>query len=248
MKSAIRYVSSIYASIFFMFWIIVAFISYLFVSLFFGKKKDREFLIFLYRFIGRAIGYTLFLSVEKRIHYTYNIEDSYVVVSNHQTMMDIPANVIGTPNEILFKFLGKKEAARLPFFGYLITRLCILVDRKDDKSRKESYQQMKTEMDKGYSIFIYPEGTRNRTPELIKDFYDGAFKLAVETQKPIVVNTLVGIKELNPPTGFFTYLPGKIDAHWEEPISTIGLSQEDIPMLKKKVGDIMISRLREGLA
>ena len=105
---------------------------------------------------------------------------------------------------------------------------------------------MKREMEKGYSIIIYPEGTRNRTPEPIKEFYDGAFRLAIEMQKPILVNTLVGIRELNPPTGFFTYLPGKLYSHWDTPISTIGMTLEDIPKLKKKVGEIMIARLEEA--
>jgi 1-acyl-sn-glycerol-3-phosphate acyltransferase len=108
--------------------------------------------------------------------------------------MDIPANVAGSPDEILFEFLGKKEAARMPFFGFIINRLCILVSRKSEFSRKASYQKMKEGLDRGYSIFLYPEGTRNRTNEPVKDFYDGAFRLAIEMQKPLVVNTLVGIK------------------------------------------------------
>jgi 1-acyl-sn-glycerol-3-phosphate acyltransferase len=157
--------------------------------------------------------------------------------------MDIPANVAGSPDEIVFEFLGKKEAARMPFFGFIINRLCILVSRKSEFSRKASYQKMKEGLDRGYSIFLYPEGTRNRTNEPVKDFYDGAFRLAIEMQKPLVVNTLVGIKKLNPPTGIFTYLPGKVQSHWEEPISTVGLSWEDIPLLKKKVKDLMLNRL-----
>lgn len=244
MKRIIRIICSVYASAVFMFWIIVAYIAYLITSLFFGKKKDRQFLIFLYRFIGKMITSFSFLCVEKVIHGSLSSEESYVVVSNHQTMMDIPANVSGSPEEVLFKFLGKKEADRLPFFGYLINRLCILVDRKSDASRKTSYLRMKEELDKGFSILIYPEGTRNRTAEPIKDFYDGAFKLAIEMQKPLLVNTLVGIKKLNPPTGFFTYRPGTVYSHWEEPISTIGMTIADLPKLKKQAGDLMIARLQ----
>jgi 1-acyl-sn-glycerol-3-phosphate acyltransferase len=161
-------------------------------------------------------------------------------------MMDIPANVVGSPDEILFKFLGKQEADKLPFFGFLINRLCILVDRKNEDSRKKSYKKMKAEMANGYSIIIYPEGTRNRTSEPIKTFYDGAFRLAIEMQKPLVVNTLVGIKELNPPTGFFTYRPGRVYSHWEEPISTKGMDIQDLEKLKTMAADLMIKRLRES--
>ena len=69
------------------------------------------------------------------------------------------------------------------------------------------------EIEPGNSIHI-PLGSHhrawNRTNEPVKDFYDGAFRLAIEMQKSLVVNTFVGIKKLNPPTGIFTYLPGKI--------------------------------------
>lgn len=243
MKIVAKFFFSIWASIWFMFWILIAYIAYHIVTLFYGKTKDKQFLRFLYHFIGRMVVLFSFLRVKKKYHFKYNPEESYVVVSNHATMMDIPANVAGAPKEILFKFLGKKEANRIPFFGYLIDRLCILVDRADEESRKSSYSRMKAEMDNSFSIILYPEGTRNRTEEPIKEFYDGAFRLAIEMQKPLVVNTLVGIKELNPPTGFFTYRPGTIESHWDAPISTLGMSIDDIPKLKKLAGDIMVKRL-----
>lgn len=243
MNTIIRFFFSIWATFFFMFWIIVAYFAYLLTSLFFGNKRDRQFLIFLYRFIGNAICYSIFLFVKRKIHAVYSKDESYVIVSNHQSMMDIPANVVGSPDDILFKFLGKKEADRAPFFGYLINRLFILVDRKSEVSRKMSFQKMKTEMENGFSILIYAEGTRNRTDEPIKDFYDGAFRLAIEMQKPIVVNVLVGIKELNPPTGFFTYRPGTIESHWEEAIPTKGLSLDNMDDLKAQVAELMIKRL-----
>lgn len=185
----------------------------------------------------------MLLQVKKVEYFKFDDKESYVVVSNHQTMIDIPANVVSAPKEILFKFLGKKEADKIPFFGFLINRLCILVDRKSEDSRKESYKRMKEEMKAGYSIILYPEGTRNRTNEPVKEFYDGAFRLAIEMQKPLVVNTLVGIKELNPPTGFFTYLPGTVYSHWDAPIETKGMTEADIPQLKSMAKAIMIKRL-----
>lgn len=232
-----------YAAIVFMAWVFIAFCIYLVLIAFYGRKKDRNFLVFLYRKIGKAIVKTIFLNVEQKKHAVYDKTESYVVISNHQTAMDIPANVAGSPDDILFKFLGKKEAARIPFFGFIINRVCILVSRKDVHSRKRSYQKMKDELAKGFSIFLYPEGTRNRSNAPVKDFYDGAFRLAIEMQKPLVVNVLVGIKELNPPTGFFTYLPGKVESHWEEPISTKGMTLEDITLLKEMAKEKMIVRL-----
>jgi 1-acyl-sn-glycerol-3-phosphate acyltransferase len=243
MKTLLRIFFSAYASMVFMFWIIVAFFVYLITSLLYRRSKDRAYLKFFYHYIGGAIAGFCFLRVTCIVHAPIDINESYVIVSNHQTMMDIPANVSGAPRELLFKFLGKQEADRVPFFGYLINRLFILVDRKSESSRKNSFLKMKQEMDNGYSILIYPEGTRNRTSAPLKEFYDGAFKLAIEMQKPILVNTLVGIKILNPPTHFFTYFPGKVESHWDKAIDTKGMTLEDLPGLKKQVANLMIYRL-----
>lgn len=246
MKKIYTIVCSVWASVAFMFWVFIAYLIYLGISLIWGHQKDRAFLIFLYRYIGKVICASMFLRVKRIQHTSYDATESYVVVSNHQTMIDIPVNVVGSPNEILFKFLGKQEADRVPFFGFLINRLCILVDRKSTESRKASYVKMKREMEKGYSIILYPEGTRNRTSDPVKEFYDGAFKLAIEMQKPLVVNTLVGIRELNPPNGFLTYRPGVVHAHWDKPISTVGMTLDDIDSLKEKAADLMRLRLSQG--
>lgn len=184
-----------------------------------------------------------FYRIKREEHAVYDRSTSYVVISNHQTMLDIPVNVYVSPRNILMKFLGKAEAAKIPVFGFLVQRVAILVDRKDATSRTQSYVKMREEMAKGFSIFLYPEGTRNRTAGPLKDFYDGAFRLAIEMQAPLVVNTLVGIKPLNPPTGILTALPGRIVSHYEKPIETEGMTEEDIPKLKELAKNLMLKRL-----
>lgn len=244
MKKVFQIIMTIYAGVVFMFWVFIAYWVSLYYLIVYKKTKDKEYLTFLYRTIGPLISKGMFLEIKKHHHYKYSENETYIVVSNHQTMIDIPANVVGAPNEILFKFLGKKEADKIPFFGGIINRFCILVDRKNPESRQESYAKMKVEMQKGYSIFLYPEGTRNRTTQPLKEFYNGAFKLAIEMQKPIVVNTLVNIKQLNPPEGFFTYTPGTLDAHWDAPIETTGMTlDKDLDKLKKIVEETMLKRL-----
>lgn len=235
----------LYAGIIFLLGSFYAATALLFTIVFYGKKKEAAVLRFIYQYPGNFIAKGMFLNVVKKHHYDFDSKQTYVVVSNHQTMIDIPANVVSSPDAILFKFLGKLEANRIPFFGFVINRLCILVDRKSKQSRKESYERMKNEMDNGYSIILYPEGTRNRSDEPVKSFYDGAFRLAIDMQKPLVVNTLVGIKQLNPPTETLSYTPGTVYSHWDAPISTIGLTRDDIPQLKEKVKEIMIKRLEE---
>ena len=102
--------------------------------------------------------------------------ENYIVASNHNSYMDVPLTTpfIPGPN----KTIAKSELAKVPLFGLIYQRGSILVDRKSEKSRRESYVKMKEVLDQGLHMCIYPEGTRNTTGEPLKSFHDGAFKLA----------------------------------------------------------------------
>ena len=165
---------------------------------------------------------------------------SYIVVANHNAQIDIVAGVYACPMPA--KFLAKAEIRYVPFFGYMTKMLAITVDRKDKDSRGKSFRKMLEALKGGDSIFIYPEGTRNRTDETLKEFKDGAFRLAIMAQVPIAVQTLVGAREVNDPKGV-SLLPGTIEAYWSEPIETTGMTQDDLPMLKEKVRQEMLKHL-----
>jgi 1-acyl-sn-glycerol-3-phosphate acyltransferase len=94
----------------------------------------------------------------------------------------------------------------------------------------------------GESLFLYPEGTRNRTGQPLKEFKDGAFRAAILAQVPIVVQTLVNPRELNNPDGIHLQ-PGRLDLHFSAPIDTRGMSLEDVPRLKQQVIDEMMRHL-----
>jgi 1-acyl-sn-glycerol-3-phosphate acyltransferase len=98
----------------------------------------------------------------------------------------------------------------------------VIVDRKNDQSRKESYDAMKRVLANGLDMLIYPEGTRNKTSEPLKSFYDGAFKLAIETNTPIIPVVLLNTKKILPPYPIMFLKPGKIQLHILSPISTEG--------------------------
>ena len=70
--------------------------------------------------------------------------------------------------------------AKIPLFGLIYKTGSILVDRKNEKSRRDSFIKMKEVLDMGLHMCIYPEGTRNTSSEPIKPFHDGAFRLAVD--------------------------------------------------------------------
>lgn len=165
---------------------------------------------------------------------------TYVYVANHNSQIDIMACASAVPNSI--RFLAKAETKYIPFFGFMVKMLGIVVDRQSKESREKSYQQMADALLKGESLFLYPEGTRNRTKEKLKEFKDGAFRVAIMAQVPIAVQTLTGAREVNPPEGLQLY-PGTVEVHWSEPIETRGMTMADVPLLKEKVRNEMLKHL-----
>ena len=155
------------------------------------------------------------------VHGLENIEEkgTYVVVANHRSQVDIIAGASALPFPV--RFLAKAEVKYIPFFGFMVRMLAIIVDRKSKESREKSYRYMAAALQKGESLFIYPEGTRNRTEAPLKEFKDGAFKVAVMAQVPIAVQTLVGAMELNDPRTWALY-PGTIHLYWSRPVETKG--------------------------
>jgi 1-acyl-sn-glycerol-3-phosphate acyltransferase len=121
--------------------------------------------------------------------------------------------------------------------------LSILVDRKSKKSREKAMQYMLKTLREGHSLFLYPEGTRNRTSAPLKEFKDGAFRTAITAQVPIAVQTLLNTKGVNNPNGVHL-LPGKVTVVWNEPIETKGMTEADIPALSERVRNIMLENLQ----
>jgi len=75
---------------------------------------------------------------------------------------------------------------------------------------------------------IYPEGTRNRTDNPLKPFYNGAFKLSVETGHAILPAVLFNTKKVLPPGKFLYGWPGKMEIHFLPPVSPNGFSPEEL--------------------
>jgi len=165
----------------------------------------------------------------------------YIVVCNHNSFMDIPISSPGIPGGN--KTIAKIELSRIPLFGIVYKRGSILVDRKDDGSRKKSYLEMKEVLSSGLHMCIYPEGARNKTANPLKNFKDGAFKLAIETKTPIIPAVIIGTKKMLPADKIMYYKPGKATMIFMDPIHTSNLQLEDIEDLKEKVFRIMWSKI-----
>lgn len=166
---------------------------------------------------------------------------AHVYVANHTTQIDIISCAAAMRQPM--RFLAKAETKKIPVFGYMVKMLGIMVDRSNKESREKSVKYMVEELKRGNSILLYPEGTRNRTPEPLKDFKEGAFRVAVMAQAPILVQTLVGAKKLNNPVGLLQLFPGKLELYYSDVIETTGLTLDDVPMLVEKVRAEMLSHL-----
>ena len=96
-------------------------------------------------------------------------------------------------------------------------------------------------MAEGWSIFIYPEGSRNDSDQPLGQFFDGAFRIAIQTGAPLAVQTIVNIKHIT--ANGAGLRPGTVRIVWETPISTEGMTANDINGLKEKAEALMLNRL-----
>jgi 1-acyl-sn-glycerol-3-phosphate acyltransferase len=141
---------------------------------------------------------------------------NYIVTCNHNSLADILLSSPGIPGAN--KTIAKIELSKIPIFGLIYKRGSILVDRKSDSSKKESYSKMKEVLAMGMHMCIYPEGTRNKTNKPLKTFHDGAFKLSIETGKAIIPGIIRGTNKLLPHDKAFYFWPGKIELKFLPPI------------------------------
>ncbi len=169
---------------------------------------------------------------------------SYMLVSNHKSMIDIMLMLSLSKDPIVF--VGKKELEKIPLFGYFYRRVCILVDRSSPESRKEVYTKAIKRLETGISVCIFPEGGVPDPSVILDKFKNGAFSLAIQFQIPIVPITFLDCEKKFP--YFFAYnhfygSPGKLRANVHEFIETKGLNQENKEFLKEKVYDILLKDL-----
>lgn len=160
--------------------------------------------------------------------------ETYIVTSNHNSLMDVPLSSPFIPGAN--KTIAKSTFTKVPLFGFYYMKGAVLVNRANDKSRRQSFDKMKAVLKQGIHICIYPEGTRNRTSEPLKKFYDGAFKLAVDTKKSIIPSVIFNTKKVLPLDKKFYFWPHRIEMHFLEAVEVQDMSSEE---LKQKVFDIM---------
>ena len=166
---------------------------------------------------------------------------SYVLVANHTSMTDIMLMLVLVKNHP-FVFVGKKELAQIPIFGFIYKRVCILVDRNSSKSRFQVFERAQKRIQQGLSICIFPEGGVPEEHIVLDEFKDGAFRIAIEHQLPIVPMVFYDNKKRFSYT-FFSGSPGKMRAKILPIIHTQGKTLGDKNDLKQQARKMILSAL-----
>ena len=176
---------------------------------------------------------------------TENIDKkkAYIYVCNHTSYLDIPGITLTIPTQ--FRPLAKKELKRIPVFGWIAQSACIIVDRSSNESRRKSMEHLKDILAMGISILIFPEGTQNRTQNRLQPFYDGAFRIAIETQQPIIPIVVLNAGKLMPPNKIHIE-PGKIKLVVGPEIKTKDLNLKETSFLKQQVFEKMDRMILEN--
>lgn len=164
----------------------------------------------------------------------------YVIVANHISYLDT-VNIYATIPSY-FRTLARKEMVRIPVFGIIYKQLTILVDRSSPESRTKSMKLMWRLLKNECHIAIFPEGGFNETNQLLNTFYNGAFRLAVNTQTPILPVLFPDTQERWHYSGWWKIFPGKNRAIFLDPIGVEGLQEE---ALKELVYQKMETALRD---
>ena len=180
-----------------------------------------------------------------RIHFEERLErgKSYMLVANHTSMLDIMAMLRVSRNP--FVFVGKKELVNIPVFGFFYRRVCILVDRGDSRSRSAVYRRVNRRLKQGLSICIFPEGGVPEETVELDSFKDGAFKIAIAHQIPVVPITFYDNKKRFP-FRFFSGGPGPLRTRVHRFFPTDELQETDKRGLKDTVRQVLLKSLRSG--
>lgn len=167
----------------------------------------------------------------------------YIFVANHISYLDTPV-LVKTFRQPL-RPLGKAEMGRIPVFGFIYRRAIVSVDRSSNESKARSMQRLMAILRHGVSVLVFPEGTFNETGRPLKSFYDGAFRIAIETGTPIKPVLILDTYRRMHYRSVFSLNPGRSRSVFLEEVPVEGYTLRDVRRLKEKVFALMEEKLRQ---
>lgn len=165
------------------------------------------------------------------------VNEAVLYVGNHQGNMDIPLLYLTAPQKM--SFVAKKEMVKLPIFGFLMKqRQCVFMDRENVRESIKSINEAIDNLKQGFSIAIFPEGTRSKGSEM-GEFKVGSLRIALKAGVKVIPVSLSGSYKLMEETGKIT--PAKVSIHYGKPIDskdfkdTNGLAQKVLYEIQKHI-------------
>jgi 1-acyl-sn-glycerol-3-phosphate acyltransferase len=162
-----------------------------------------------------------------------NPRQPFVAVSNHESYADIFL-ISHFPWEM--KWLSKDTIFRIPVMGWMMRMaMDIPIKRGKRESVVSAMQGCRDRLARRVGVMIFPEGTRSKTDELLP-FKDGAFKLAIEAQVPIIPIAVAGTRDCMAKHSF-AFRRARARARVLAPIATTGLTNADVAALRDRTRD-----------
>jgi 1-acyl-sn-glycerol-3-phosphate acyltransferase len=244
MLSILRKVWAIYAVILFLIMMLVSIpilLSFMIITP--GQRALKSNIHYLYHIFTpiflTLIGVRLQITGQECI----DVSRPSVIIGNHRSALDFIVNAHAWPG--IFRFLAKSELLKIPIFGWVVGKMCLIVDRSNGMSRARSMVALKQEIQSGWSVFIYPEGSRNTTQQALTKFYDGAFRIALQSGAPIVMVVIQNISDIAASGKSLDLGPGVLRIKYCGLIETSGLDASSVDLLKDQAFDQMYRTLTE---
>ena len=170
-------------------------------------------------------------------------DQAVLYVANHKSLLDIPLTYSRVPNRT--GYVSKDSMGKVPIFSTWMERLhCMFLDRSNIKEGLKMVLSGIEKIKSGISIFIFPEGTRNTTDDLMLPFKEGSVKMAEKTGCliiPVAISGTAEIFERQKPR----VVPGKVILEYGEPIDPKALTKEEKKFLgaycQKKIEAMLLA-------
>ena len=209
----------------------------------FGKIKGGNFIFMLCRLWADIWFFLIFIRHKKIFEAPHDKSKPFIFVSNHISYLD--AAIIPKAYRQPIRPLGKVEMSKVPVFGFIYRNAIVTVDRSSAMNRANSIRVLKSIIKKGISVMVFPEGTFNMTTKPLKDFYDGAFRVAIETQTPLKPVLFLDAYRRMPYESLFSMSPGLNRIVYLDAIGVENLTLADLEKFKLQVFNLMEKKLIE---
>jgi 1-acyl-sn-glycerol-3-phosphate acyltransferase len=224
-----QWIYTLYAIILFVAIMLLIF-PFVVMASFFGRIKGGNMILRLCMLWADLWFFLIFIYVKRIYEAPHDKRKPYIFVANHISYLDSPIIVKAWRQPV--RPLGKVEISKVPLFGFIYRNAIVTVDRSSPENRQHSISILKRIINRGISVVVFPEGTFNTTGKPLKEFYDGAFRVAVDTQTPVKPVLFLDAYSRMNFRSIFSLTPGRCRIVYLEEIPVDGLEVQE---LKEKV-------------